>query len=67
MRNSTAVVDVLSVTVEVMCFTPVMPATASSTFFVTCFSSSAGAAPGWETETETIGTSMFGKRVTGSE
>ena len=52
--------------VEMMCLTPVMPATASSTCLVTCVSSSAGAAPDCVTVTETIGTSMLGKRVIGS-
>ena len=54
-----------SVTVEMMCLTPVMLATASSTSFVTWVSSSAGAAPDWTTVMETSGISMFGKRVTG--
>ena len=36
-----------SVTVEMMCQTPLMLETASSTFFVTCDSSSDGAAPDW--------------------
>ena len=52
--------------VEVMCLTPLMPATASSTRLVTWFCSSDGAAPDWVTVTETIGMSMFGKRVIGS-
>ena len=37
--------DEPSVTVEVMCLTPLTPAMASSIFLVTCVSSSAGAAP----------------------
>ena len=36
-----------SVAVEMMCQTPLMLETASSTFFVTCDSSSDGAAPDW--------------------
>src|SRR3712207_1119761 len=65
MRNSTAVVDTPSTTVEVTVFTPAMPATASSTCLVTCVSISAGAAPDWVTVTATMGTSMDGKRVMG--
>ena len=65
MRNSTEVVDRPSVTDEKMFFTPLMPAMASSTSFVTWASISEGAAPGWATDTATSGTSMFGKRVTG--
>ena len=65
-RNSRTVVDVPSVSVDVMCFTPAIFATASSTTFVTCVSSSAGAAPDCVIFTDTIGISMFGKRVTGS-
>ena len=49
-----------------MCLTPLTPATASSTRFVTWFCSSDGAAPGCVTVIETIGMSMFGKRVIGS-
>ncbi len=45
MRNSTTVVERPSTTVEVMFFTPVTPATASSISLVTCVSISAGAAP----------------------
>ena len=66
-RNSRIVDDMPSVKVEVICLTPVMFATASSMTFVTCVSSSAGAAPDCVTFTETIGTSMFGNRVTGSD
>ena len=55
-----------SVTVDSRCFTPDTLATASSTFLVTWLSSSPGAAPGWMTVTETIGTSIFGARVMGS-
>ena len=58
--------DTPSITVELIFFTPVMPATASSISFVTCVSSSAGAAPDWLTVTATSGTSMFGNRVIGS-
>ncbi len=47
--------------------TPVTPAIASSTRFVTCVSSSDGAAPACVTLICTIGTSRLGKRVTGSE
>ena len=43
-----------------------MLATASSTSFVTWLSSSAGAAPDCVTVIDTSGTSMLGKRVTGS-
>ena len=53
-------------TVETICLTPGMLATASSTSLVTWLSSSAGAAPDWVTVMETSGTSMLGKRVTGS-
>ena len=52
--------------VEVMWSTPEMLATASSISLVTCVSSSAGAAPLCVTLIETIGTSIFGKRVIGS-
>ena len=48
-----------------MCLTPLTPATASSTRFVTWFCSSDGAAPDCVTVIETIGMSMFGKRVIG--
>src|SRR5271166_452075 len=54
-----------SVAVEAMCQTPLTLATASSTFFVTCDSSSDGAAPDWVISTWTMGMSMLGKRVTG--
>ena len=52
-------------TLEVTFLTPLIPATASSIFLVTCASISAGAAPGCETFTRMIGTSMLGKRVIG--
>src|SRR5579863_973676 len=52
-----------SVTVEAMCQTPLTLATASSTFFVTCASSSDGAALDWVMSTWTIGMSILGKRV----
>jgi hypothetical protein len=52
---------------EVMCFTPVSAATASSTRWVTCFSSSDGEAPACVTVIDTSGKSIFGKRSTGSE
>src|SRR5580704_1551047 len=55
--------DEPSVAVEAMCQTPLTLATASSTFFVTCDSSSDGAAPDWVISTCTIGMSMLGKRV----
>ena len=45
--NCTIVDDDPSVTVEMMCQTPLTLETASSTFFVTCNSSSEGAAPDW--------------------
>ena len=61
--NCTMVEDDPSVTVEMMCQTPLTLETASSTFFVTCDSSSDGAAPDWVMSTWTIGMSMFGKRV----
>ncbi len=67
MRNSTAVVVEPSLTVEMTFFTPVRPATASSISRVTCFSSSAGAAPLCVVVTATSGTSMLGNRVIGSE
>ena len=52
--------DEPSVTVEMMCQTPLRLETASSTFFVTCNSSSLGAAPDWVISTWTIGMSMLG-------
>src|ERR1700722_1908695 len=52
-----------SVTDEMICQTPLMLATASSTFFVTCDSSSDGAAPDCVISTWTMGMSMFGNRV----
>ena len=61
--NWMTVEDDPSVTVEMMCQTPLMLETASSTFFVTCDSSSDGAAPDWVMSTRTIGMSMLGKRV----
>ena len=64
--NWITVVELPSTTVELMCLTPVMPATASSTFLVTCVSSSDGAAPACVISTWTTGTSMLGKRDTGS-
>src|SRR5271165_3517980 len=63
--NCTMVDDEPSVTVERMCQTPLRLATESSTFFVTCDSSSDGAAPDWVISTCTIGMSMLGKRVIG--
>ena len=63
--NSMAVVDAPSMIVDMMCFTPVIEAIASSTFLVTWLRSSEGAAPDWVTVTATTGTSMFGNRVTG--
>ena len=62
--NCTTVTDEPSVTVEIMCQTPGTLETASSTFFVTCDSSSDGAAPDWVTTTCTIGMSMLGNLVT---
>ena len=53
-------------TEDVTCLTPLMPETASSTFFVICVSSSAGAAPDWVTATWTMGTSMLGNLVIGN-
>src|SRR5271166_3549567 len=61
--NWMTVEDEPSVIFESMCQTPLMLATAVSTFFVTCDSSSAGAAPDWVISTWTIGMSMLGKRV----
>src|SRR5271166_4104025 len=61
--NCTMVDDEPSVTVEIRCQTPLRLATASSTFFVTCDSSSDGAAPDWVISTCTIGMSILGKRV----
>src|SRR5271154_4460940 len=55
--------DEPSVAVEAMCQTPLTLATASSTFLVTCDSSSDGAAPDWVISTCTIGMSMLGNRV----
>src|SRR5271156_5860094 len=62
--NWITVDDDPSVAVEMMCQTPLILETASSTFFVTCDSSSDGAAPDWVMSTCTIGISMFGKRGT---
>src|SRR5579863_9504200 len=62
--NCTMVEDDPSVTVEMMCQTPLTLETASSTFFVTCDSSSEGAAPDWVISTCTMGMSMLGNRVT---
>jgi hypothetical protein len=64
--NSISVTEEPSVSVDITCLTPVILATASSTRLLTWLSSSAGAAPDWVTVTEISGTSMFGKRVTGS-
>ena len=61
-----SVCDWPSVTVDMMCLTPGMLATASSTSLVTWLSSSAGAAPDWTTVTAISGMSMLGNRVTGS-
>ncbi len=61
------VTELPSVTVDMMSSTPSMPATASSISFVTCTSSSAGAAPLCVTVTATTGTSILGNRVMGSE
>ena len=59
--NWTMVEDAPSVTVEMMCQTPLRLATESSIFLVTCDSSSLGAAPDWVIITWTIGMSMLGK------
>src|SRR5260370_22623800 len=61
--NCTTVDDDPSVTVDTMCQTPLRLETASSTFLVTCDSSSDGAAPDWVMSTRTIGMSILGKRV----
>ncbi len=66
-RNSMVVVEMPSVMVERTCFTPFTPATESSTHFVTWVCNSEGAAPDWVIVTATIGMSMFGKRVIGSD
>ncbi|MNY67220.1 hypothetical protein D3C86_2047670 [compost metagenome] len=65
MRKITAVVDVPSLIVDWIWSTPVTLATASSISLVTWVSSSAGEAPLCETLIETIGTSIWGKRVIG--
>ena len=65
-RNSTSVWEFPSVIVEVTFLTPLMLDTASSIRLVTCVSSSLGATPGSVMITDTSGTSIFGKRVTGS-
>src|ERR1700730_4910703 len=52
---------------EVMCLTPTTPATATSTFFVTCASTSLGQAPVCVMVIVTIGMSMLGICVIGSE
>ena len=65
-RNSTTVCERPSVSVEMTFLTPQILATASSTRLVTCVSSSLGATPGSVIVTDTSGTSMLGKRVTGS-
>src|ERR1700727_2556803 len=61
--NCTIVEEAPSVTCDMMCQTPLGPATESSTVLVTCDSSSEGAAPDWVISTCTIGMSMFGNRV----
>ena len=66
-RNSMVVAETPSEIVEMMCLTPFTPATASSTTFVTWVCSSEGAAPAWVTWIATIGMSMFGNCVIGSE
>src|SRR4030081_10391 len=50
---------------DVMCLTPTTPATAFSTFFVTCVSNSLGAAPVWIMVMVTMGMSMLGICVIG--
>ena len=55
-----------SVMVEVTCLTPVMLATASSTFLVTWSRARPARRPDCVTVTETTGTSMLGNRVIGS-
>src|ERR1700685_1153340 len=61
--NCTIVEEEPSVTCDMMCQTPLRPATASSTVLVTCDSSSDGAAPDCVISACTIGMSMFGNRV----
>ena len=53
--NSIEVNAVPSEANEVTLRTPATAATAPSTFCMTCVSSSAGAAPGWDTYTSTAG------------
>src|SRR5882757_3643977 len=65
-RNVTVVLEIPSVTEDVMWWAPSMPETASSTVLVTCDSSSAGAAPNCVIVTEMTGTSTFGSCVIGS-
>ena len=65
-RNSIAVTEEPSDNVEDICFTPEMPAAASSTIFVTWVSSSDGVEPDCATVTAMMGTSMFGNCSIGS-
>ena len=63
-RNSIISVTAPSCTLVVMCFSPWMVATAFSSLRATSFSSCAGAAPGSEAVTVTVGRSMSGKFCT---
>jgi len=65
MRKRTVVSDWPSVTVDWISSMPLIEATASSTSFVTCASSSEGEAPLCVTVMATTGTSILGKRVIG--
>src|ERR1700754_4847092 len=64
--NWIVVTDRPSVIEDVMCRTPSTPDTPSSMVLVTCDSSSAGAAPNWDTATEITATSAFATRLTAS-
>src|SRR5262249_9083087 len=66
-ENWTVVPDEPSERLDRMCQMPFTPAMASSTLRVTWVSSSPGAAPDWVIETWTIGMSMLGNRVIGSD
>ena len=64
--NWIVVSDSPSVIDDEMCRTPSTPETPSSMVFVTCDSSSAGAAPNCDTATEITGMSALGSRVIAS-
>ena len=64
--NSTTTETALSDAVTVVWRTPTTEAMASSSGCATCATSSEGAAPGWPSETVTMGKSIFGNCVTAS-